>query len=180
MANSIITKRALATALKELMLDVPFSKITVSMICDKCGMNRKSFYYHFKDKYDLANNILDIEYLDSHNERESLFVWDRIVKACYYFYNNRFFYRRIIKMKGQNAFYDHFVRLLAPVIATDFEDLFKKPMPEFFVNFYADAVVCAFERWLTDPECLHPEQFAENLHQCLYLATEKYQQIAKK
>lgn len=55
MAESTLTKRALASALKELMAEVPFEKITVAQICEKCDMNRKSFYYHFRDKYDLAN-----------------------------------------------------------------------------------------------------------------------------
>ena len=63
MADSNITKRALASALKELMESTPFSKITVSDICAKCNMNRKSFYYHFKDKFDLVNWIFDVEYL---------------------------------------------------------------------------------------------------------------------
>ena len=55
MADSNITKRTLASALKELMESTPFTKITVSDICAKCNMNRKSFYYHFKDKFDLVN-----------------------------------------------------------------------------------------------------------------------------
>lgn len=50
MADSNITKRALATSLKELMLEQPFDKINVAQICARCNMNRKSFYYHFKDK----------------------------------------------------------------------------------------------------------------------------------
>ena len=58
MADSNITKQALATALRELMEQVPFDKIQVQHICERCGMNRKSFYYHFKDKYDLLNWIL--------------------------------------------------------------------------------------------------------------------------
>lgn len=53
MADSNITKHALATALRELMTELPFEKINVAHICERCGMNRKSFYYHFKDKYDL-------------------------------------------------------------------------------------------------------------------------------
>lgn len=60
MAASNITKRALATALWELMKEVPFDKIQVANICERCGMNRKSFYYHFKDKYDLVNWIFDV------------------------------------------------------------------------------------------------------------------------
>ena len=63
MADSNITKRTLASALKELMESTPFTKITVSDICAKCNMNRKSFYYHFKDKFDLVNWIFDVEYL---------------------------------------------------------------------------------------------------------------------
>ena len=61
MADSNITKSALASALKELMETTPFAKITVSDICAKCNMNRKSFYYHFKDKFDLVNWIYDVE-----------------------------------------------------------------------------------------------------------------------
>ena len=52
MADSNITKRALAQALKELMQEKSFEKISISDICDRCQMNRKSFYYHFIDKYD--------------------------------------------------------------------------------------------------------------------------------
>ena len=55
MADSNITKKALADSMKNLMENEDFSKISVADICNKCGMNRKSFYYHFKDKYDLVN-----------------------------------------------------------------------------------------------------------------------------
>ena len=54
MADSQITKRALANSLRELMAEQPFEKINVAQICERCGMNRKSFYYHFKDIYDLV------------------------------------------------------------------------------------------------------------------------------
>ena len=52
MADSNITKNALAVSMKKLMEKKPFSKISVGDICEDCGMNRKSFYYHFRDKYD--------------------------------------------------------------------------------------------------------------------------------
>ena len=49
MADSNITKNALAVSMKKLMEKKPFSKISVGDICEDCGMNRKSFYYHFRD-----------------------------------------------------------------------------------------------------------------------------------
>ena len=58
MPDSNITKKALAMAMKELMEQIPFSKISVSDICEKCGMNRKSFYYHFRDISDVVECAL--------------------------------------------------------------------------------------------------------------------------
>ncbi len=51
---SQITKRALEQSLKNLLLKKPLTKITVGDIADDCGINRMTFYYHFKDIYDLV------------------------------------------------------------------------------------------------------------------------------
>ena len=51
--NSTTTKHMLADALIALSSKKPFSKITVSEIVEHCNINRKTFYYHFTDIYDL-------------------------------------------------------------------------------------------------------------------------------
>lgn len=51
---SQMTKRALEASLKELLRHKPLDKITVSDLTDHCGVNRMTFYYHFKDIYDLV------------------------------------------------------------------------------------------------------------------------------
>lgn len=51
---SQVTKRALEQSLKNLLLKKPLTKITVSDIAADCGINRMTFYYHFKDIYDLV------------------------------------------------------------------------------------------------------------------------------
>lgn len=51
---SDLTKRALAQALKNQLLKKPLNKITVSDIAAECGISRMTFYYHFKDIYDLV------------------------------------------------------------------------------------------------------------------------------
>lgn len=50
---SQVTKRALEASLKKLLLEKPLNKITINDIADDCGINRMTFYYHFKDIYDL-------------------------------------------------------------------------------------------------------------------------------
>ena len=48
------TKRARGASLKKLLLQKPLNKITISDIAEECGISRTTFYYHFKDIYDLV------------------------------------------------------------------------------------------------------------------------------
>lgn len=48
------TKRALEESLKRLLLQKPLNKITIHDIAEDCGISRMTFYYHFKDIYDLV------------------------------------------------------------------------------------------------------------------------------
>ncbi len=53
------TKKALAEALKQLLTRKPINKITINDITEQCGISRMTFYYHFKDIYDLAEWTLE-------------------------------------------------------------------------------------------------------------------------
>lgn len=48
------TKLALEASLKKLLLRKPIDKITINDLTSDCGISRMSFYYHFKDIYDLV------------------------------------------------------------------------------------------------------------------------------
>ena len=58
---SLNTKKLLSAALKNAMNSKPLSKITVSEIVQACGVNRKTFYYHFQDIYALLKWTLEQE-----------------------------------------------------------------------------------------------------------------------
>ena len=49
------TKQALSNALKQLLQKKQITKITINDIAEACGISRMTFYYHFKDIYDLAD-----------------------------------------------------------------------------------------------------------------------------
>ncbi len=55
--SSLTTKKAIASALKELLNDKPLTKVTINDIADKCAINRQTFYYHFADIIDLVERI---------------------------------------------------------------------------------------------------------------------------
>lgn len=183
MADSNITKRALAAALKELMTEMTFDKIRVSDICDKCDMNRKSFYYHFKDKYDLVNWIFDTEFSEAsaNQSYESVISVEFLKCMCGYFYDNRNFYRKILKPGGQNYFLDHCRECLQPIFKSRLEEIMEtEDIHGFYVGFFTDALICAITRWLLDKNCVPVDEFVFMLESVIqntasYICKEKQQ-----
>ena len=62
--TSLNTKKMIAASLKQFMMRKPLSKITVSEIVADCGINRKTFYYHFEDIPDLLKWMLEQETIE--------------------------------------------------------------------------------------------------------------------
>ncbi len=54
----------LALSFKELIMKMPFEKITVKMITDGADVIRPTFYKHFQDKYEIIEYILKKEIKD--------------------------------------------------------------------------------------------------------------------
>ena len=182
MADSGITKKALAGALKKLMEEMPFSKISVGDICERCDMNRKSFYYHFKDKYDLVNWIFDTEFMEVVGETECLRGWDYLDRLCSYLYENHDFYRRALKIDGQNTFREHFREILGAIIAAELKKIYVDEVVEpFHVHFLTDGFVCALERWIMERECSTPQQFMGQIQSVIAkIAARVYNEIEER
>ena len=72
---SQMTKRALVASLKELLAEKPLDKITVTDLTEHCGVNRMTFYYHFKDIYDLVDWILTEDAVKAMEGRQSFDTW---------------------------------------------------------------------------------------------------------
>ena len=52
-----ISRLALSEALLALMEEMPISRITVSMLCEKASVHRSTFYVHYQDIYSLLDEI---------------------------------------------------------------------------------------------------------------------------
>lgn len=179
MADSNITKKALAEALKQLMQEKAFEKISVSDICEKCDMNRKSFYYHFKDKYDLVNWIFDTEFMSITKDEPLLDdTWEWGMSICEYFYENRAFYRKALRITGQNSLSDHFKEVLSSIMSKRFEDMLgMKIANDFQIKFFTDAVVLAFQRWMIEETNMTPKEFIMNLKICFQYMAMRYKEL---
>ncbi len=168
MSDSNTTKKAMADAMKRLMASEPFAKISVGQICDECHMNRKSFYYHFKDKHDLVNWIFQSEFISAVHEHSYESSWDFLNDICDYFYQNRIFYRKALKIEGQNSFSDYFREMIEPAIRVYVSERMESiESQDFFVAFVSDAIISALKRWLMERDCMAPEKFVGLLRSCM-------------
>lgn len=77
-----ITVTALETALKDIMRQTPFEKITVSDITNRCQLNRQTFYYHFADKYALLGQIYKQEIFDPFTDGLTFENWNTHCCKC--------------------------------------------------------------------------------------------------
>ena len=160
MSDLQITKSALAYSMKKLMEKCPMKKIRISDIVEGCNMNRQSFYYHFKDKYDLVNWIFYTEFITTINDLQP--TWEFLEKICDYFYDNKAFYKNAFEVKGQNSFSEYFNEVLHSVLANHLTEIFRnKKNVDFYAAFYSDAIRVAITRWLIEGAKISSKQFVE-------------------
>lgn len=161
MSDSQITKKALADSMKKLMEERPMKKINIGDIVEGCGMNRQSFYYHFKDKYDLVNWIYYTEFILTIKD-VSLKSWEILEKTCEFFYRNKIFYKNAFQVTGQNSFSEYFIEVLHPILEVHLNNVFiNNKNVDFYATFYADAIRVSISRWLIEGAVIPPEQFVE-------------------
>ena len=126
----------------------PLEKITIAEICEEYDMNRKSFYYHFKDKYHLVNWIFNTEFVplvsDSHETVSSKETYSLLLPGMEYLYENKTFYTNALEVKGQNSFYEYMREFLLLSLKDELRVVFENRLiDEFTLNFFADAIFAA-------------------------------------
>ena len=160
------TKRLMADALKKAMENKPFSKITVSEIIQACGINRKTFYYHFQDIYALLKWVLDEEaiqvvrhfdLLDNY-EDAIRFIMDYVCKNDYIISCT---HDSIGREEMKRFFYTDFIEIVASVLDEAEERTGLTLDPEFksyCAQFYTEALAGMLIDWAKNHEKQDQEQ----------------------
>lgn len=160
MSGSHITKRVLADAIKELMVEIPMEKIKIGDIVNHCNMNRQSFYYHFKDKYDLVNWIFYTEFVTDLQSSIDKQGWERLEYMCQFFYHDQVFYSNALRVKGQNSLAEYLNKVIYTIVYYDMESYFKEhENQDFCATFLTDAICTSVIRWLLEGTKITPKEF---------------------
>ena len=89
------TKHRIGAALRQLMAEQPFEKITVQNLMDATNMKRQSFYYHFRDTRDVLLWICRQELAEPLLRSELEFA-DWLIQALEIVEQDRSFYRKLL------------------------------------------------------------------------------------
>lgn len=141
------TKQKIAAALRQLMTERPFEKITVQNLMDVTQMKRQSFYYHFQDTRDVLQWICRQELFVPLSQSQLPFV-DWVMKALTLLDSDRRFYRRVLKASQEDFIREFEQNVLQPRMI----DLLYhgQPLQNLDDNqrFAVEFAVHAFDGWL--------------------------------
>ena len=151
---SQVTKRALVASLKNQLLKKPLDKVTISDITDDCGISRMTFYYHFKDIYDLIEWAFEEEASRILEGKKDYDTWQQGYLRIFEDLNaNKPFimnvYRSISREKVENYLYRITYDLLIHVINEKAKGMnVRDEDKKFLANFYKYAFVGLVLDWI--------------------------------
>ena len=135
------TKRALEASFKKLLLEKPLNKITINDITEDCGVNRMTFYYHFKDIYDLVDWILAEDAAKAMEGRRGFGTWsEAYLDVLHQLQDNKTLVLNVYRSVGREQVEQYLYRLLDTILK-DYAD------KQFVVDFYKYALVGMTLEW---------------------------------
>jgi probable dihydroxyacetone kinase regulator len=177
MSDSLITKRAIAGALKQVCREKPFDKISISDITKVCGLNRQTFYYHFQDKYDLLSWIYYNENFSGIADNISLENWNvKIYDMLRKMNDEKVFYMNSIKEQEhtfESYLFDMAKALFAEAIySLDEKGKLTDEERSFDSDFFAYGICGIIINWVETGMKTNPQLLAKRL-KSLAKATER-------
>ena len=151
---SQMTKRALVQSLKELLTEKPLDKITVTDLTEHCGVNRMTFYYHFKDIYDLVEWACVESAARALAGQKTYDTWQQgLLQIFEAVQENKVFilnvYRSISREQVENYLYKLTYQLMIGVVEEKAAGMTVRPEDkEFIANFYKYAFVGLTLEWV--------------------------------
>lgn len=148
------TKRALAASLKKLLEEKPLEKITIKDITEDCEVNRQTFYYHYKDVYDLIEWIFVTEGMKALGDYKTYDSWQEgFLRIFYYVLENKRLvlstFHSIGREQLERFLYAEVYKLLIDVVN---EQAVDKNVTEvnksFIADFYKYAFVGVMFQWI--------------------------------
>ena len=166
---SQVTKRALEASLKNLLLQKPLNKITIADIADDCGINRMTFYYHFKDIYDLVEWSCEEDAGKALQGRKTYDTWQQgYVQIFEAVLENKPFIMNVYRCVSRERVEAYLYRITYGLVDGVVEEQaagmsVRSEDKEFIANTYKYVLVGLMLDWIKDDMRADPQQLVDKL-----------------
>ena len=171
---SQITKRALAASLKNMLLKKPLNKITINDIAEDCGINRMTFYYHFKDIYDLVEWTCEEDAVKALEGKKTYNTWQQgFLNIFYAVLENKPFimnvYRSVSREQVEIYLYRVTYDLLIGVVNERSANMsVSEDDKKFIADFYKFAFVGIMLEWIKNDMKADPKQIVDRISNLIH------------
>ena len=139
-------KESLYLGFNELMKEKPFPEISISEIVKRSGINRNTFYYHFKDIKEFVKAFFEDEITNDVREK---ITKNQFNEACLLFVDYSEKHMELMKntLDHQDTLdvlvdiFHHDIRLDVEKVLHDYESFLHINLPEQFIIFFAHNIV---------------------------------------
>lgn len=153
--TNLLTRQMLAASLRKHLEKKPLSKITVSEIAADCGVNRKTFYYHFEDIYALFKWMLEQETVEVVKKFDLLIDYHEVIQFVMdYVVANKHIVNSAYDAMGREGlkrfFYDDFIGIIQNYIdniAAANEIHATEEYKHFLSEFFTEAISSTILSW---------------------------------
>jgi len=165
------TKNAIMRSFLKLLNERPLDKITVKDIVEDCGVSRNSFYYYFRDLYDLLDEIFLQETKKAIDEPYAEASWqERLIRSLQFVMSNRKMVFHVIHSVSRDRVEDYLYSV-SDKIMRDYVEQEAANLPcgeedkRFITHFYKYAVVGMFLEWAESGMKQEPQQYITRIGQ---------------
>lgn len=166
---SQITKRALEQSLKNLLQQKPLSKIAISDITEDCGISRMTFYYHFKDIYDLVEWACAEDAARALQNKKTYDTWQQgFVQIFHAVRENKVFVMNVYRCVNREQVEKYLVPLTDQLIMGVITEraagmTVREADQQFIAQVYSYAFVGIMLDWIRDDMRADPEELVNRL-----------------
>lgn len=154
MGKQEITKRILTDSLKKLMKKKTIERITIKEITDESGLNRQTFYYHFKDIYNQLEWMFEQDVVKLIKKHEGEKIWkEGLLDVFNYFKENREICKCLLRSVKREQLYDYSQNHLRNIFRRTIDELsegieIKDKNKEMLADYYVISFIGIMEQWV--------------------------------
>jgi len=166
------TKDLLCETIIDMMKSKSIEKIRVSDLCKVCQIERSTFYYHFKDKYDLLTYVYlrDFKNIDITDYKQTASVLSKM-RSQIHFYQNAYkdFPDNFFLNYMRSYYYDAFYKVIE-------HNMYPNEVPAnicFELKLYLSGGTSMTKDWVFASNTISADEFARLLYDAIPEAVKK-------